>query len=196
MFSFLKLLTFLPVQSSHKNTKLEENNEIISNLKFIGKIKAGEQINIDSLSICSRNMFSGVYRSIYGESRDKTFYFFSLTIKRAFEKIQAYINSDRISDKMLCKNLIQNLYYSIEGLNNLKETYNDDRGFVCDLETLIENIQLRLEELKMTNPSYFEHIIFKDKDTEQTKLPDLSSNVNLIKKQVNTKNESNRNYSA
>ena len=196
MFSFLKLLTFLPVQSSHKNNKLEENNEIISNLKFIGKIKAGEQINIDSLSICSRNMFSGVYRSIYGESRDKTFHFFSLTIKRAFEKIQAYINSDRISDKMLCKNLIQNLYYSIEGLNNLKETYNDDRGFVCDLETLIENIQLRLEELKMTNPSYFEHIIFKDKDTEQTKLPDLSSNVNLIKKQVNTKNESNRNYSA
>ena len=48
----------------------------------------------------------------------------------------------------------------------------------------------------ITNSSYFEHIIFKDKDTEQTKLPDLSSNVNLIKKQDNSKNESNRNYSA
>ena len=183
MLSFLKLLTFLPVQSTHKNTKLEENNEIISNLKFIGKIKAGEQINIDTLSICSRNLFSGVYRSIYGESRDKTFHFFSLTIKRAFEKIQAYMNSDRISDKMLCKNLIHNLYYSIEGLNNLKETYKDDRGFLCDLETLVENIQLRLEELKLSNQSYFDNIILKDKDTHEINV----SNVNLIKKHDNTK---------
>jgi hypothetical protein len=183
MFSFLKLLTFLPVQSSHKNTKLEENNEIISNLKFIGKIKAGEQINIDTLSICSRNLFSGFYRSIYGESRDKTFHFFSLTIKRAFEKIQAYMNSDRISDKMLCKNLIQNLYLSIEGLNNLKETYKDDRGFLCDLETLIENIQLRLEELKLSNQSYFENISIKDKEDPKVQ----NTDVNLIKKQDNNK---------
>ena len=70
MLSFIKLLTFLPITTSTtKNVKLEENNEIISNLKFIGKIKAGEQINIESLSICSRNMFSGFYRTIYGESR-------------------------------------------------------------------------------------------------------------------------------
>lgn len=93
------------------------------------------------------------------------------------------MNSDRISDKMLCKNLIHNLYYSIEGLNNLKETYKDDRGFVCDLETLVENIQLRLEELKLSNQSYFDNIILKDKDTHETNV----SNVNLIKKHDNTK---------
>lgn len=165
MLSFLKLLTFIPIGNIQtKNVKLEENNEIISNLKFIGKIKAGEQINIDSLSICSRNVFSSIYRSIHGESRDRTFHYFSLIIKRAFEKIQAYISSERISDNMLCFQLINNLYFSMEGLKNLKETYKEDRGFVCDLETLIENIDSKLEEIKMNKPDYFKNI--KPKENE------------------------------
>jgi hypothetical protein len=167
MLSLIKLLTIIPISSSAKNIKLEENNEIISNLKFIGKIKTGEQINIDSLSICSRNMFSGFYRSLYGESRDKTFNFFSLIIKRAFEKVQAFISSERMPDKMLCIQILKNLQLSIIGLNNLKETYKDDRSFVCDLETLIENIESKLEEIKSMKPDFF------IKDETQKQLNDI-----------------------
>lgn len=167
MLSFIKILTLLPIGSSQtKNIKLEENSEIISNLKFIGKIKPGEQINIDSLSICSRNFFSGFYRTLYGESREKTFHFFSLIIKRAFEKIQAYIASERVSDRMLCTQLVFNLYYATEGLSNLKETYKEDRGFVCDLETLIEYIESKLEELKFQKPEYFKNIKPKELNNE------------------------------
>jgi len=166
MLSFIKFLTYIPINTSSKNVKLEENNEIISNLKFIGKIKAGEQINIDTLSICSRNLFTGFYRSIYGEGRDRTFHFFSLTIKRAFEKVQAYINSQRMADKMLCIQIINNLYLAIYGLNNLKETYKEDRSFVCDLETLVENIESKLEELKTFKPDYFENIKAKNNTEE------------------------------
>ena len=163
MLSFIKLLTFLPMGVSQtKNIKLEENSEIISNLKFIGKIKPGEKLNIDSLSICIRNIFSGFYRTLYGESREKTFHYFSLIIKRAFEKIQAHMNSERIPDKMLCSQLIFNLYYATEGLTNLKETYKEDRGFVCDLETLIEYIESKLEELKIHKPDYFKNIKHKE----------------------------------
>jgi hypothetical protein len=159
MLSFIKLLTFIPITASTtKNVKLEENNEIISNLKFIGKIKAGEQINIESLSICSRNMFSGFYRKIYGESRERTFHYFSLIIKRAFEKIQVFMISEKVSDKMMCTQLITNLYGAIDGLNNLKETYKEDRGFLCDLETLIEYIESKLEELKLSKPDYFKNV--------------------------------------
>jgi hypothetical protein len=167
MLSFIKLLTFIPIGTSQmKNIKLEENSEIISNLKFIGKIKPGEQINIDSLSICSRNVFSGLYRKLYGESREKTFHYFSLIIKRAFEKIQAYVTSERVSDKMLCTQLVFNLYTATEGLSNLKETYKDDRGFVCDLETLIEYIESKLEELKLQKPDYFKNIKPKEINNE------------------------------
>lgn len=191
-FRILSVLTYLQPSVHNKNIKLEENNEIISNLKFIAKIKIGEQINVDSLSICNRNFLSGVYRSLHGESRDKTFDHICLTIKRAFEKLQAFIGSDRFSDKMLCINLIQNLVYSIDGLNNLKETYKEDRSFVCNLETLIENIQNKLDEIKESKPSYFDNIKFNDKNNiTYNPLPSQElkdkPNVNLIKKEDNNK---------
>jgi hypothetical protein len=156
MLSFVKLLTFLPLHSQpQRNNTLEENGEIISQLKFISKIKPGEQVNVDSLSICSRNLFSGIYRTMYGESRDKTFHYFSITIRRAFEKLAAFCNSERISDQMLCSQIVENLQGCISGLSNAKDTYKDDRRFVCDVETLIEGIDSRLEEFKINKPNLF-----------------------------------------
>lgn len=156
MLSIFKLLHFLPPQiNTIRNTCLEDNAEIISQLKFISKIKPGEQVNVDNLSICSRNIFSGIYRSVYGESREKTFHYFSVTIRRAFEKIQAYSNSEKISERMICLNLIENLQTSMEGLENAKDTYKDDRRFVCDIETLIEGIQGKLGELEILKPELF-----------------------------------------
>ncbi len=162
MLSILKILPFLPSQmSTSRNNCLGDNAEIISQLKFISKIKPGEQVNVDNLSICSRNMFSGIYRSMYGESRDKTFHYFSVTIRRAFEKIQAYANSEKISEKMLCYNIIDNLQASIEGLENAKDTYKDDRRFVCDIETMIEEVHAKLNELKQLKPELFNRKVEK-----------------------------------
>jgi hypothetical protein len=156
MLSFVKLLTFLPLHSQpQRNNTLEENGEIISQLKFISKIKPGEQVNVDNLSICSRNLFSGIYRTMYGESRDKTFNYFSVTIRRAFEKLAAFCNSERISDQMLCSQIVENLQGCIAGLSNAKDTYKDDRRFVCDVETLIEGIDSRLEEFRINKPNLF-----------------------------------------
>jgi hypothetical protein len=157
MLSLFKLFTFLPINSQpQRNNSLEENGEIISQLKFITKIKQGEQINVDSLSICSRNMFSGIYRTLYGEGREKTFSYFNITIRRAFEKFSAFCNSERISDQMLCSQIIENLHGCIDGLSNAKDTYKDDRRFVCDVETLIEGIESRLEEFKINKPNLFQ----------------------------------------
>jgi len=156
MLSLLKFFTFLPLNSQpQRNNSLEENGEIISQLKFISKIKAGEQINVDSLSICSRNIFSGIYRTMYGEGREKTFHYFNVTIRRAFEKLSAFSNSERISDNMLCSQIVENLHGCIDGLSNAKDTYKDDRRFVCDVETLIEGIESRLEEFKINKPELF-----------------------------------------
>lgn len=163
MLSLVKFLYLFPVTSNVTRTNtLEENSDIISQLKFIAKIKAGEQINVDNLSISNRNVFSGIYRAMYGESRDKTFNYFTYTVKRAFEKVQAYMNSSRMSEKMLCIQIIENLYNCTDGLKNIKDTYKDDRRFVCDIETLIENIQSKLEELKSEKEDFFE-IIYQRK---------------------------------
>ena len=75
-----------------------------------------------------------------------------------FFYIQGNINSDKYCDKQLVCQLLHNLGLSMEGLNNLKETYKEDRSFVCNLETLIENIEARIEELKNKYPMYFKKI--------------------------------------
>lgn len=171
MLSLVKFLYLFPVTSNLTRTNtLEENSDIISQLKFIAKIKAGEQINVDNLSISSRNIFSGIYRTMYGESRDKTFNYFTFTVKRAFEKVQAYINSNRVSEKMLCVQIIENLSYCIDGLKNIKDTYKDDRRFVCDIETLIENIQSKLDELRSERCDVFEIISTRKMSKNETTL--------------------------
>lgn len=171
MLSLFRILQFFPNQINNTRSNcLEDNSDIISQLKFISKIKPGEQINVDNLSICSRNVFSGIYRSVYGESREKTFHYFSVTIRRAFEKIQAFSNTEKLSEKMLCYNIIENLEACIEGLENAKDTYKDDRRFVCDIETMIESVQAKLNELKITKPELFKYLEkpLSDKKTNQT----------------------------
>ena len=185
MLSFFKLLTFLPLHSQpQRNNTLEENGEIISQLKFISKIKPGEQINVDNLSICSRNLFSGIYRTMYGESREKTFHYFSITVRRAFEKLAAFCNSERISDQMLCSQIVENLQGSISGLSNAKDTYKDDRRFVCDVETLIEGIDSRLEEFKINKPELFS-LVAKRKLSREDKNEKYDKNDKNEKKEKN-----------
>jgi hypothetical protein len=169
MLSFFRILQYLPTTSHSNMTRsinIEENSEIISQLKFISKIRPGEQVNVDNLSICSRNIFSGIYRSMYGEGRDKTLHFFSIIIRRAFEKVQAYSNSEKISEQMTCSKLIDNLFNAIQGLDNAKDTYKEDRRFVCDIETMIENIQSKLDELKVSKPEFFVSILEKGQKNE------------------------------
>jgi hypothetical protein len=57
---------------------------------------------------------------------------------------------------MLCSQIIENLHGCIDGLSNAKDTYKDDRRFVCDVETLIEGIESRLEEFKINKPNLFQ----------------------------------------
>jgi hypothetical protein len=45
----------------------------------------------------------------------------------------------------MCCNLIVDLKNSKNGLNNLKETYTLDVKFVCDLDTLLQTIDAKLD---------------------------------------------------
>jgi hypothetical protein len=52
----------------------------------------------------------------------------------------------------MCANLISDLRNSKNGLNNLKETYNLDVKFVCDLDTLLQTIDAKLDGECSTTP--------------------------------------------
>ena len=157
-------MSFIPVLASIKSlmgstdTRLERQREIITRLKFVGTLKPGEKIDVNNLRIENNNLFTPLRRMLFGEGRDKTLQLLTHTIERTFEILQSYLHSDKLSEQLLCSKLINDLIKSIIGLKNIQETYKEDKLFVCNVESLIENIEGKLEEIKKTYPSIFTNL--------------------------------------
>jgi hypothetical protein len=69
-----------------------------------------------------------------------------MTIERSIEIIQNYVLSDRISERIYCSNLINDLFKAVVGLKNIQETYRDDKMFVCNIDILIENVDAKSKD--------------------------------------------------
>lgn len=127
------------------NRSMESNKETISRLKFIGRIQIGDKVNLKSMYIQPDGLITQLLRSINQDNRSKTLIFLQDTIAKTFEILKCYETSTRLSDQIMCTNLISDLRNSKSGLSNLKETYNLDVKFVCDLDTLLQTIDAKLD---------------------------------------------------
>ena len=144
--------TIRSIATVNDTTKMDRQREIITKLKFIGTFQPGEKIDVNNLRIEDKTLFTPLKRLFFGEGRDKTFNFLSLTIERSIEIIQNYVLSDRISERIYCSNLINDLFKAVVGLKNIQETYRDDKMFVCNIDILIENVDAKLTEIKERYP--------------------------------------------
>jgi hypothetical protein len=144
--------TIRSIATVNDTTKMDRQREIITKLKFIGTFQAGEKIDVNNLRIEDKTLFTPLKRLFFGEGRDKTFNFLSLTIERSIEIIQNYVLSDRISERIYCSNLINDLFKAVIGLKNIQETYREDKMFVCNIDILIENVDAKLTEIKERFP--------------------------------------------
>ena len=138
-----------------KQTLDEKNKDTISRLKFIGTFSPGEKIDVKNMRIEGSTLFTPLKRLFMGESRDTTYLFINNTIERTYEIITCNCNSGNISDKLLCKNIINDLIKSVNGLKNIQKTYREDKLFYCNVETIIEKIQAKLTEVKTNHPDIF-----------------------------------------
>ncbi len=144
--------TIRSIATVNDTTKMDRQREIITKLKFIGTFQAGEKIDVNNLRVENKTLFTPLKRLFFGEGRDKTFNFLSLTIERSIEIIQNYVLSDRISERIYCSNLINDLFKAVIGLKNIQETYREDKMFVCNIDILIENVDAKLTEIKERFP--------------------------------------------
>ncbi len=144
--------TIRSIATVNDTTKMDRQREIITKLKFIGTFQPGEKIDVNNLRIEDKTLFTPLKRLFFGEGRDKTFNFLSLTIERSIEIIQNYVLSDRISERIYCSNLINDLFKAVIGLKNIQETYREDKMFVCNIDILIENVDAKLTEIKERFP--------------------------------------------
>lgn len=125
--------------------RMEGANEIISRLKFIGCLKTGEKINTRHMYVQSDGISTKISRTFfYQDNRNNALSFVKETIGRAFELLVSLERSERESDKTLCTNLVKDLQQAKKGLVHLKDTYISDTMFKCDMDTLLESIDVRL----------------------------------------------------
>lgn len=130
-------------------SSFEEDN--ISRLKFIGKIKKGDKVNIKDMYVQPNNIITKINRSFVNvDNRNNTFSFILETIKKSFEELINHLDksTDNLFDLNISVNMISDLENSKVGLVNLKDTYNDDVMFCCKIDTIIQDIDARLEEIK------------------------------------------------
>lgn len=124
---------------------MESNKETISRLKFIGRIQIGDKVNLKSMYIQPDGLITQLLRSINQDNRSKTLIFLQDTISKTFEILKCYETSTKLSERIMCSNLILDLKNSKNGLHNLKETYILDVKFVCDIDTLLQSIDAKLD---------------------------------------------------
>ena len=151
----------------HNVNSMESDKEVISKLKFIGKIQKGDKINVKYMLVQPRGITTTVYRTlITPDNRGNTLNFVRNTINRSFEIISAYTSSAKRSQRHIGKNVLIDLKVSKNGLKNLKETYVDDIKFCCDMDTILQEIDAKLVEMSENDSDEDEE---SDDDTDHKK---------------------------
>jgi hypothetical protein len=131
---------------------MESNKEILSRLKFIGRVKRGEKINVKHMLVQIDGISTKISRTLWSpDNRTNTIQFLEATVNRAFEIIASYKESKILPERAMCVNIIRDLFQAKIGIANIRDTYIIDTKFSCDTDILIEMIDANIEELKLSN---------------------------------------------
>jgi hypothetical protein len=134
-----------------------DSSDVVSNLKFIGLIGKHQKINISNLSLQPVGPLTKFKRTFicYENNRQSTLKFVNQTINRSFELINTFAHSKKISEICLVKNIIKDIIKSLDGMDNLRHTYDGDIKFICDLKSLVQSVVPRLKEIHTSNSELF-----------------------------------------
>lgn len=131
---------------------MDVNDEVISRLKFIGKINPGEKISVKGMYVQSEGWITSIARTVFThDSRDSTMSFLNTAVKKGFDLLKMYHDNckgdrGRTFDQTMFSNILADMCSAVRGLNNLKVTYETDRMFCCKLDTLIQEINALVKQ--------------------------------------------------
>jgi hypothetical protein len=133
---------------------MENNEEIIARLKFIGYIEKNEKINVRHVNKQANTLFTKISRTLlYPDNRTNSLKFVRDVITRTFDIIERLTHNENI---LSCKSIIIDLTKAKQGMLNLKYTYNEDTKFCCDIDVIIEQISSKLANLKEQHSILFD----------------------------------------
>lgn len=176
--STLSLLNILKDSSRQYVNRMNSNQEVISKLKFIGKLNKSEKINTRHMYVQPSGIGTSISRTfIYQDNRGNALNFCQDTINRSFELLITYDRSKDPSHAFLKKNLILDLQKATKGLVNLKHTYLDDTKFCCDIDTILQDITAKLQP-------YMQKLNIEEKKLENEINLNSISSVNSVNSEV------------
>jgi hypothetical protein len=143
------IISILKGTDSTINNSMESDKEVMSRLKFLGKIQKGVKINVKTMTIEHESIATSLSRTWFSKcSRQNTLIFVRNTMRRTFEIINTYRDEPEGSRKYnMHKNVISDLGDSKIGIVNLKNTYLNDIKMCCDLDTILQEIDAYLQEI-------------------------------------------------
>lgn len=126
---------------------MDNHPEVISRLKFIGKIQKGDKLNTRRMFVQPTGWITSLNRTVWNQdNRLNTLSFVQETVRRAFDLLDIYDKKKegKEENNIITENIVKDLHYSTNGLINLKSTYCHDIKFCCDMDTLLELIKAKL----------------------------------------------------
>ena len=114
-------------------------SDIISKLKFLSRIKSGQKVDTRAMRVQENTYFNAFIRTLFPDNRNNALVLFKDIIDRAFQAISQCQDTN-----VLMYNILDDIRHSIEGLENFKNTYADDVMFTCEIDTLIDDIKIKL----------------------------------------------------
>jgi hypothetical protein len=137
-----------------ENTAMENTEEVISRLKFLGLIQKDEKIDVRHISKHPDTYWTKIYRMfLYPDNRSNTLKFIRDVISRSFDIIECSVHQ---KNTLVAKGVIGDLGRVKNGLVNLKYTYSTDTKFCCDMDVVQGAIVAKLSDLKKNYPNLFE----------------------------------------
>lgn len=131
---------------SDKKEEKNKDEEIFINLTVIANISSGDKLVINCeekyLNI-DTSYFQSITRWLKGVSRVEILNFISKVLEKAFESNDRWILEK--NTQMLIR-LMTNLKNALKGLNNLKQTYPNDKLVHSEIDVMMENINIKLHQ--------------------------------------------------
>ena len=128
---------------------MDTNNETISKLKFIGRIQKGEKINVKFMYVQPDGILTRIARTLFSQdNRSNAFAFIEHTLRKSFDIITLTKFSSKTTERKIIMNIIRDIEMSLQGIANLKSTYITDVMFCCKIDTLIQDTEAKLIEVK------------------------------------------------
>jgi len=149
----------------HSKNTLEDIDKTQNALKIISKIKKDDKLNTKLCKIQKPSFYRWLERKLYQEDRTKTIDFVEFLYNRAFELINMSIHSVDKYTKTKCRDIIQDIILSFEGLQNLQSTYDEDETFAASFKTKYRDIEVRLAELRDKYPELFDDLEAEAKES-------------------------------